>query len=79
MFCQPLSGAQDLSARASRLIETTPLLGTRAHRREVAKFFRAHPVPLGERTQHQALERFDSWARFKGPASRELDAFLRSS
>ena len=64
---------------AGRLIETTPLLGTKAHRKEVAEFFREHPVPSAERTLRQALERFDSWNRFKGPARRELDALLRSN
>ncbi len=43
----------------TRPIDATPNLGTRAHRRDVAAFFRAHPVPTGARAVKQALERFD--------------------
>ena len=43
----------------TRPIEATPSLGTRAHRRDVAAFFRANPVSTGARTVKQALERFD--------------------
>ena len=64
---------------ANRLIEITPQLGTRAYRQEVAAFFRSHPLPSGERSLRQALERFDSWTRFQGPATRELDAYLPDS
>jgi hypothetical protein len=45
----------------------------------VAAFFRSHPLPSGERSLRQALERFDSWTRFQGPATRELDAYLPDS
>ncbi len=44
---------------ATRLIEATPALGGSAHRRDVAAFFRAHPLPAGGRSLEQALERFD--------------------
>ena len=64
------------SMLAGRLIDVTPLLGTRAHRREVASFFRNHPVPSGDRALKQALERFDSWARFQPVAARELELYL---
>ena len=64
------------SLLAGRLIEATPLLGTKAHRREVAEFFRSHPVPSGDRALKQALERFDSWARFQRTGSRELELYL---
>jgi puromycin-sensitive aminopeptidase len=55
---------KDLSPRvppglASRLILTLPALHTRAHRREVQAFFRAHPIPTARRALKQALERFD--------------------
>jgi puromycin-sensitive aminopeptidase len=43
----------------SRLIEATPALQTPACRREVAAFFRAHPVPTATRALKQTLERFD--------------------
>jgi len=43
---------------ATRLIETTPVLGPK-WRRDVAAFFRANPLPTGGRSLDQALERFD--------------------
>ena len=43
---------------ASRLVEATPALGPK-HRRDVAAFFRSHPLPTGGRALEQALERFD--------------------
>ena len=43
----------------TRPIEALPALGTRAWRRDVARFFREHPVATGQRTVRQALERFD--------------------
>ncbi len=61
---------------ANRLIEATPALGTSAYRREVARFFREHPLPAGERTLRQALERFDWYAGFKRWAAPELAAYL---
>jgi hypothetical protein len=48
---------------ASRLIEATPALGAK-HRRGVAAFFRAHPLPTGGRALVQALERFELDAAF---------------
>ena len=45
-------------------------------RREVAAFFRNHPVPSGDRALKQALERFDSWTRFQPVAARELELYL---
>jgi aminopeptidase N len=65
------------SLLASRLIDATPALLTSAHRREVARFFRANPVPSGERALRQALERFDSTARFRRAAGRPLDRWLQ--
>ncbi len=43
---------------ATRLVETTPVLGTK-WRRDVAAFFRENPLPTGGRSLDQALERFD--------------------
>jgi puromycin-sensitive aminopeptidase len=43
---------------ATRLVETTPVLGPK-WRRDVAAFFRANPLPTGGRSLDQALERFD--------------------
>jgi puromycin-sensitive aminopeptidase len=65
------------SLLASRLIDATPALLTVAHRREVARFFRANPVPGGERSLRQALERFDSVARFRRLAARPLARWLQ--
>jgi len=56
----------------SYLIEMTPALLTNAHRREVAKFFRANPVPTGERALRQALERFDWYRSFRDAAAVDL-------
>jgi puromycin-sensitive aminopeptidase len=61
---------------ATRLIEATPALGDRAHRRDVASFFRAHPVPAGERALQQALERFDLDQAFRRLASPGLRRWL---
>lgn len=57
----------------TRPIEALPALATRAARREVAAFFRANPVPTGQRSIRQALERFDIGLAFDarfGPALR---------
>ena len=42
----------------SRVVEATPALQTPAWRRDVAAFFRAHPLPTAARALRQALERF---------------------
>jgi puromycin-sensitive aminopeptidase len=44
---------------ASRLILALSSLHTRDHRRTVAAFFRAHPIPTARRALRQTLERFD--------------------
>ncbi len=64
------------SLLASRLVEATPALRTQAHRRDVARFFAAHPVPSGERALRQALERFDWYRDFRRRAAAELGAWL---
>jgi puromycin-sensitive aminopeptidase len=46
------------SGLAPRLITALPSLQTDAHRKEVAAFFRAHPVPSAARALKQALEAF---------------------
>ena len=48
----------------TRPIEALPALGTKAWRRDVARFFREHPVATGQRTVRQALERFDAGLAF---------------
>ena len=60
----------------TRPIEATPALGTRAHRRDVAAFFRAHPVPTGARAVKQALERFDLDLEFRARAAPQLTRWL---
>ena len=67
------------SLLAARVIAATPALGTQRRRAEVARFFKANPVPSGARTLRQALERFDAYAalrRSQGPA---LETFLQNA
>ena len=47
-----------------------------AARREVATFFRAHPIASGERALRQTLERFDWYRGFRRRAVRELTTWL---
>jgi len=61
---------------AARVIQATPALATRAHRIEVARFFRANPVPAGARALRQALERFEAYEAFRERGGAELDAYL---
>jgi len=61
----------------SYLIEMTPALLTNQYKREVAKFFRANPVPTGERALRQALERFDWYRGFRNPAAKDLTKWLK--
>ena len=61
----------------SYLIEMTPALLTNEYKREVAKFFRANPVPTGERALRQALERFDWYRGFRSPAAKALTKWLK--
>ena len=60
----------------SHLIEMTPALLTNDYRREVAKFFRANPVPTGERALRQALERFAWYRGFRSQAAKGLAQWL---
>jgi hypothetical protein len=61
---------------ASRPIEALPALGTRAARRDVAAFFREHPVPTAARAVRQVLERFDLDAELAARAVPELRRWL---
>jgi puromycin-sensitive aminopeptidase len=61
---------------ASRLIEATAALQTRDRRREVATFFRAHPVETGARALRLALERFDVNEEFRRRAGKDLRTWL---
>jgi hypothetical protein len=63
----------------TRPIEATPSLGTRAYRRDVAAFFREHPVPTGVRAVRQALERFDLDLALVERAAPRLRRWLRES
>jgi puromycin-sensitive aminopeptidase len=60
----------------TRPIEALPALGTRAYRREVAAFFRAHPVPTGARALKQTLEQFDLNLAFDERARNEIGRWL---
>ncbi len=62
---------------ASRLVAALPALQTRTHRKEVAAFFRAHPLPAAARALRQALERFDLEARQRKRLLPELRSWLR--
>jgi puromycin-sensitive aminopeptidase len=61
---------------ASRLVESTWRLLEPRHRRSVARFFAAHPLPSGERALRQTLERFDWYRRFRRPAALALARWL---
>jgi puromycin-sensitive aminopeptidase len=63
-------------ALVTRVIDATPSLRTPAYRREVAAFFKAHPVPTGQRAVRQALERFDRNAELRRRATPQLRAWL---
>ena len=60
----------------TRVIDATPALATLEGRRDVAAFFRTHPVPTAERAVRQALERFDLGIAFRGRATAELEPWL---
>jgi len=61
---------------ASRLVESTWHLLEPRHRRAVARFFAANPLPSGERALRQAIERFDWYRRFRRPAAAQLAGWL---
>jgi hypothetical protein len=65
------------SGLASRLLLALPSLHTRAYRREVAQFFRAHPLPTARRALRQALERFDLDHELRRRIGPSLRRFVR--
>ena len=62
---------------AARLVTALPALGTREHRREVAEFFRAHPIPQAARALRQALEAFALDAGLRRRSAPQLRRWLR--
>jgi aminopeptidase N len=60
----------------TRPIEALAALGTRAHRKDVAAFFRAHPVATGARAVKQTLEQFDLNLAFDERVKSELRGWL---
>jgi len=60
----------------SRVIEATASLQTREHRKQVAMFFRAHPIETATRALKLALERFDLNEELRRRASRDLRAWF---
>jgi aminopeptidase N len=63
----------------TRPVEATPHLGTRAARRDVASFFRTHPIPTGARAVRLALERFDLNLELQARAAPALRRWLAAS
>jgi hypothetical protein len=63
---------------ASRLVGALPALQTPARKREVASFFREHPLPTATRTLKQALERFDLNTALRKELVPKLRAWLRT-
>jgi len=61
---------------AGRLVESTWRLLEPGHRRAVARFFAANPLPSGARALRQSLERFDWYRRFRRPAAEALTRWL---
>jgi puromycin-sensitive aminopeptidase len=61
----------------SRVAAATPSLAGCVPRREVAAFFREHPLPSGRRPLDQALERFDWYSEYRRRAGPELADYLR--
>src|SRR5262245_26611656 len=61
---------------AGRLVESTWRLLSPANSRSVARFFAANPLPSGERTLRQALERFAWYRRFRRRAAADLARWL---
>jgi puromycin-sensitive aminopeptidase len=61
---------------ASRVVEALPALQTPAYRRDVAAFFRAHPLPTATRALKQTLERFDLNTALRRRSAPELRRWL---
>jgi puromycin-sensitive aminopeptidase len=62
----------------TRPIEALPALGTRAFRKDVAAFFREHPVATGARAVKQTLEQFDLNLAFDERAKSALARWLEA-
>ena len=62
----------------SRVIDATPALKTRVYKRDVAQFFRTHPVPTARRALQQAFERFDLNEEFRRRAAKNLRRWLEA-
>lgn len=60
----------------SRVVDATPTLRTKIHKKDVAAFFKTHPVPTAHRALKQAMERFDLNADFAKRAAKGLRAWL---
>ncbi len=60
----------------SRVIEATASLQTREYRKQVAMFFRTHPVETATRALKLALERFDINEELRRRAGKELRAWF---
>ena len=74
---------EELSSRISpgiapRLINALPALQRPIYRRQVAAFFRTHPIPTAGRALKQALERFDLDAELRRRALPDLRTWLRA-
>ena len=67
-----LGGGVDAAGDAWRVPGRAGHLRAPARRREVAHFFREHPVPSAKRVLRQTLERFDWYRGFRQQAVREL-------
>ncbi len=67
------------SGLASRLVLALPALHTRTYRREVAAFFRAHPVTTARRALRQSLERFDLDHELRRRVAPALRRFVREA
>jgi len=63
----------------SRVVDATPSLRSRAYKKDVAAFFRAHPVATARRAIQQALERFDLNEEFSRRAAKGLGAWLKAA
>jgi puromycin-sensitive aminopeptidase len=63
---------------AGRFVDALPALQTPVFKREVAAFFRTHPVPTAARALRQALERFDLNTELRERIGDGLGAWLRA-
>jgi puromycin-sensitive aminopeptidase len=64
------------SGLASRLVKALSALQTREYRKQVAAFFRSHPIPSARRTLRQTLEQFDLNAALRRRATPSVRNWL---